>query len=66
LHAGAFGRGLHLLQYAVERGAVEQAAVGDYGGDLLRVVNVHQRVGAEQHQVRNFARFHRAIVSFHS
>ena len=38
--AGAFGRGFHLSQDAVQRGAIEQAAVGDYRGDLLRVVNV--------------------------
>jgi hypothetical protein len=40
LRAGAFGRGLHLPEDAVEGGAIEHAAVGDYRSDLLRVVNV--------------------------
>jgi len=41
------GRGFDLLEDAVERGAIEQSAVDDYCGDLLAVVNVVERVGAE-------------------
>jgi len=40
LRAGALGRGFHLSKDAIQRGAIEQAAVGYYRRDLLRVVNV--------------------------
>src|SRR5258706_334522 len=36
-----------LLEDAVKRGAIKQSAVDDYCGDLLGVVNVVERVGAE-------------------
>jgi hypothetical protein len=66
LRAVAVGRGFHLSQDTVQRGAIEQAAVGDYRGDLLRVVNVVLRICAEQDQVRDFSRLYRAIAAFHS
>jgi len=58
LRAIALSCGFDLLEDAVERGAIEQSAVDDYGGDLLCVVNVVQRVGAKQNQVRDLPRFH--------
>jgi hypothetical protein len=58
LRAAALRRGFDLLEDAVERGAIVEAAISDYRGDFSRVVNILQRIGCEQNQVRDPARFH--------
>jgi len=55
LRAIALGCGFDLLEDAVERGAIEQSAVDDDCGDFLCVVNVVERVGAKQNEIRNLA-----------
>jgi len=54
------GRSYRLLQQAVELRPIEEATVGDHRADAPRVAQVGGRVGIEQHEIGNLARFHGA------
>jgi hypothetical protein len=53
-----FRGSFHLLQDLIQGGAIEQAAIGDYCADFLRVVDVIERVRGQQNEVGGFARLY--------
>ena len=56
--------GLDVCEEMVEGGAVEEAAMGDYGSDFAGVADVVEWVGAQQHQVSDFSCFYRSHGGF--